>query len=62
MDPSVFTHEIGHHLGLPDEYVQLGSADRATLTSAGVRLDASLMGEARMTWSDGQAIRDHSGP
>jgi hypothetical protein len=49
MDPVVFAHEIGHHLGLPDEYVQLGSAGRATLTSAGVRLDASLMGEARMT-------------
>jgi hypothetical protein len=37
-------HEIGHQLGLKDEYVDATAPNRATKTSAGVFTDHSIMG------------------
>lgn len=61
MDPVVFAHEVGHHLGLADEYVQPGAEGRRTLTAQSARLDASVMGHARLFWADGGLVRDHAG-
>lgn len=39
-----YAHELGHHLGLKDEYIDAAAASRATATSPGVQTDNSLMG------------------
>lgn len=39
-----FAHEIGHALGLKDEYIDAAVPDRATATSPGVHTDHSIMG------------------
>jgi len=39
-----YAHELGHHLGLKDEYVDASAPNRATSTSPGVQTDNSLMG------------------
>jgi hypothetical protein len=39
-----YAHELGHHLGLKDEYVDATAPARATGTSPGVQTDNSLMG------------------
>jgi hypothetical protein len=43
-EPIVRAHEIGHALGLKDEYVDPQARDRATPQSVGVFTDHSLMG------------------
>lgn len=37
-------HELGHQLGMKDEYVDAGATDRATATAPGVFTDHSIMG------------------
>jgi hypothetical protein len=37
-------HELGHQLGLKDEYIDATAPDRATATSPGVHTDHSIMG------------------
>jgi len=37
-------HELGHQLGLKDEYIDANAPDRATATSPGVHTDHSIMG------------------
>jgi hypothetical protein len=39
-----FAHELGHQLGLKDEYIDAAVPDRATATSPGVHTDHSIMG------------------
>jgi hypothetical protein len=39
-----YAHELGHHLGLKDEYVDAAAPNRATGSSPGVHTDNSLMG------------------
>lgn len=43
-DPTVHAHEIGHQLGLVDEYVDASAVLRAARSSPGVHTDGSLMG------------------
>ncbi len=40
----VCAHELGHQLGLKDEYIDASATDRATATSPGVHTDNSLLG------------------
>jgi hypothetical protein len=42
--PTVAAHEIGHQLGLVDEYEDARVINRATASAPGVRKDGSLMG------------------
>jgi hypothetical protein len=44
-DNIVYAHEIGHQLGLKDEYIDTQATDRATATSPGVHNDNSLLGD-----------------
>jgi hypothetical protein len=39
-----FAHELGHALGLKDEYIDAAVPDRATATAPGVHTDHSIMG------------------
>jgi hypothetical protein len=39
-----YAHELGHQIGLKDEYVDASATDRATETGTGVHADNSLMG------------------
>ena len=48
-------HEIGHQLGLKDEYVDATAASRATATSPGVFKDHSIMGAH---YSEGPALAE----
>jgi len=43
-DPMVHAHELGHQMGLLDEYLDPRAINRATPSSAGVKTDDSLMG------------------
>jgi hypothetical protein len=43
-DPIIRAHEVGHALGLPDEYVDPMSKNRATADASGIYHDHSLMG------------------
>ncbi len=40
----VYAHELGHQLGLKDEYIDAQAPDRATAQSPGVHTDNSLLG------------------
>lgn len=44
IDNITLAHELGHQLGLKDEYVDSAVPDRATDTGAGVHQDHSIMG------------------
>jgi hypothetical protein len=48
-------HEIGHQLGLKDEYVSARATNRATATSPGVFTDHSIMGAH---YSEGPALAE----
>ncbi|MEV6860981.1 hypothetical protein AB0M44_08245 [Streptosporangium subroseum] len=62
MAPVIYAHEIGHHLGLADEYVAGSQADRRTLTTSGTRNDATLMGgSSRLDWNSAGLVLDHAG-
>ncbi|PTA67693.1 LysM peptidoglycan-binding domain-containing protein [Deinococcus arcticus] len=53
--PQDRAHELGHQLGLKDEYVDAGAANRKTATSPGVKTDHSLMGNY---YAEGEAKAD----
>ncbi len=60
-DPVVHAHELGHQLGLLDEYVDPAAVRRATAASPGVRTDQSLMGNFWMrggTVDPGTSLKD----
>jgi len=46
----VTAHEMGHMLGLLDEYIDTGSTNRSSATAPGVKQDNSLMGNF---WAEG---------
>jgi hypothetical protein len=66
---STRAHELGHQLGLKDEYVDDSVPDRATETSPGVHTDHSIMGnyhsegyaEAEAKQRHGELIGGHIG-
>ncbi len=66
---STRAHELGHQLGLKDEYVDPSAPDRATGTSPGVHTDHSIMGnyhsegyaEAEAKQRHGEVIGGHIG-
>ncbi|MDN3351557.1 hypothetical protein [Actinomadura sp. DC4] len=61
MAPSVYAHEVGHHLGFPDEYIEPGVPRRGSLTAPGVRSDATLMAVDRQFMPGGDVLRDSRG-
>ncbi|HUR09294.1 MAG TPA: hypothetical protein VM347_42615, partial [Nonomuraea sp.] len=61
-DAHIHAHEIGHHLGLIDEYREFQRHRRRTLTDIGVEPGDNLMGGAlRVITTDGYVLRDHAG-
>ncbi|MBN6056468.1 hypothetical protein JYK22_31360, partial [Nonomuraea sp. RK-328] len=48
---SVWAHELGHHLGFTDEYVEAAKSLQRTLADVLVRRDDSFMAWDRLTWS-----------
>ena len=64
-----FAHELGHTLGLKDEYIDARVTDRAAATSPGVHTDHSIMGDyhaegradARMQQRHAETIGGHVG-
>ncbi|MEU4228846.1 hypothetical protein AB0F17_31510 [Nonomuraea sp. NPDC026600] len=61
-DANIHAHEIGHHLGLPDEYREAQSPRRRTLTDIGVVPGHNLMGDAlRVFMADDHVLTDHAG-
>jgi hypothetical protein len=64
-----YAHELGHHLGLKDEYIDASAPSRATATSPGVHTDNSLMGnyysegrdKAEIKTRHAQTIAGHAG-
>ncbi|MFI6595579.1 hypothetical protein ACIBHX_04975 [Nonomuraea sp. NPDC050536] len=60
--PVVHAHELGHLLGLRDEYRDARFPERRTMTSPGTRATRSLMaGPYTMQWSSGHLVVDHLG-
>jgi hypothetical protein len=65
-DPTVHAHELGHQLGLLDEYIDPGTVNRGGPGAAGVHTDGSLMGDfwgrdatgAPLTGPDGLPVAD----
>lgn len=49
-DPIVRAHELGHQLGLKDEYIDPSAANRKDENAPGVKTDNSLMGNF---WAEG---------
>ncbi|MBN6056469.1 hypothetical protein JYK22_31365 [Nonomuraea sp. RK-328] len=59
---SLYAHELGHHLGFADEYVEESVWGRRTLTDAQVTRDPSLMGSTMLFWAvTGQLVYDDEG-
>ena len=54
-------HELGHQLGLKDEYVDGTAPDRATATSPGVHTDNSIMGNYPVEGAATAAVKDRHG-
>lgn len=60
--PHIHAHELGHHLGLRDEYHDPDYAGRRTLTDGGRVFGANLMGDAhRPHLSTNELMLDHHG-
>ncbi|MEV0197610.1 hypothetical protein [Nonomuraea sp. NPDC050691] len=60
--PHIHAHEVGHHLGLVDEYHDADHAGRRTLTDGRRRFGANLMSDAlAFGWSRGGQLVDHHG-
>ncbi|NUW30231.1 hypothetical protein HTZ77_02130 [Nonomuraea sp. SMC257] len=60
--PHIQAHELGHHLGLMDEYRDARYAERRTLTSGGRAFGPNLMADAAAPrWGDGELMVDHLG-
>ncbi|MEV0148069.1 MULTISPECIES: hypothetical protein [unclassified Nonomuraea] len=60
--PHVQAHELGHHLGLMDEYHDARYAERRTLTSDGRAFGANLMSDASgPQWLGRGSMVDHHG-
>ncbi|MEU7741653.1 hypothetical protein [Nonomuraea sp. NPDC049158] len=60
-DAHLHAHEIGHHLGLPDEYREHQTHGRRTLTDRGLKPGANLMGDASRVRTAGRVLIDHAG-
>ncbi len=54
-------HELGHALGLKDEYVDPEVLDRATSEAAGIRRDGSLMGNFYAEGVDRAELKERHG-
>jgi hypothetical protein len=57
-DPIVHAHELGHQMGLLDEYVDPSTVNRGTPASPGVHTDQSLMGNFWITDAAGNPVPD----
>ena len=55
-DPTVHAHELGHQLGLLDEYVDSSTVHRNSDSSPGVYNDRSLMGDFWTTDAHGNVV------
>ncbi|MEV6151134.1 hypothetical protein AB0L53_12420 [Nonomuraea sp. NPDC052129] len=61
-DAHLHAHELGHHLGLPDEYRDHRTQGRRTLTDQGLEPGANLMGDASRVRSAAESVLiDHAG-
>ena len=60
-DAHVHAHEIGHHLGLPDEYLEYEAPGRRTLTDRGMEPGDNLMGDAVRVRVGDVVLLDHAG-
>ena len=56
-----FAHELGHQLGLLDEYVDASATNRSTADAAGVHTDHSMMGNIHAEGRDEAALRQRHG-
>jgi hypothetical protein len=56
-----FAHELGHQLGLLDEYVDARTTSRATASSPGVHTDHSIMGNYHSEGAREAAVRQRHG-
>jgi hypothetical protein len=61
IDDITLAHELGHQLGLKDEYVDSTVPDRATATSPGVHTDHSIMGDYYTEGEDAAAAQARHG-
>ncbi|NUW40953.1 WXG100-like domain-containing protein [Nonomuraea rhodomycinica] len=60
--PHIHAHELGHHLGLVDEYHEVRIGERRTLTSGARGFAANLMGNASVpSWGSRELMVDHHG-
>ncbi|WP_327087503.1 hypothetical protein OIE66_35015 [Nonomuraea sp. NBC_01738] len=57
----IHAHEVGHHLGLPDQYVEAAAPGRRTIGSRNLDNSANLMGNGERIWTRFGMIRDHNG-
>jgi hypothetical protein len=60
-DPTVHAHELGHQMGLLDEYVDPQAVRRATQSSPGVHSDDSLMADFWQKHASGHNVFDAAG-
>ncbi|MFD1542273.1 WXG100-like domain-containing protein [Nonomuraea guangzhouensis] len=60
-DGHIHAHEIGHHLGLADEYLEPPERGRRTLTDRHMEPGDNLMGDALRVKADGGVLLDHAG-
>ncbi|MBH25892.1 MAG: hypothetical protein CMH57_15905 [Myxococcales bacterium] len=56
-----YAHELGHQLGLLDEYVDAGATNRADASGAGVHTDHSIMGNYHAEGRRAAAVRQRHG-
>ncbi|MEU7859446.1 hypothetical protein [Nonomuraea sp. NPDC049141] len=60
-DGHIHAHEMGHHLGLADEYLEPPERGRRTLTDRHMEPGDNLMGDAVRVKVDGDVLLDHAG-